>query len=109
ERIPSFETQRVRKDGTLVDVSVSISPVLDHAGKTIGAVTVVRDITGRIQLEEQLRHQALHDGLTGLPNRTLLQDRLAQAIVAAHREAAPLTLLLVDLDRFKELNDTFGH
>jgi diguanylate cyclase (GGDEF)-like protein/PAS domain S-box-containing protein len=67
------------------------------------------DITERKQAEEALRHQALHDGLTGLPNRTLLQDRLSQAILAAQRENTPLSLLLVDLDRFKEINDTFGH
>ena len=67
------------------------------------------DITERKQAEEALRHQALHDELTGLPNRTLLQDRLSQAILAARRENTPLTLLLVDLDRFKEINDTFGH
>jgi diguanylate cyclase (GGDEF)-like protein/PAS domain S-box-containing protein len=74
-----------------------------------GLVLNVRDITERKQAEEALRHMALHDELTGLPNRTLLQDRMAQAILAARRGNSPLTLLLVDLDRFKEINDTFGH
>src|SRR6202040_1464231 len=59
--------------------------------------------------EDALRHQALHDELTGLPNRTLLQDRVSQSILAGRRGNTPLTLLLVDLDRFKEINDTFGH
>jgi diguanylate cyclase (GGDEF)-like protein/PAS domain S-box-containing protein len=67
------------------------------------------DITERKQAEEALRHQALHDELTGLSNRTLLQDRLSQAILAGGRERTPVSLLLVDLDRFKEINDTFGH
>jgi PleD family two-component response regulator len=68
-----------------------------------GLVLNARDITERKQAEEALRHQALHDELTGLPNRTLLQDRLSQAILAARRDNTPLTLLLVDLDRFKEI------
>jgi diguanylate cyclase (GGDEF)-like protein/PAS domain S-box-containing protein len=109
ERIQTFETQRLRKDGTRVDVSISISAVVDTAGRIIGAATVARDVTERKHLEEQLRRQALYDELTGLPNRTLLQDRLSQAVLAAHRENTPMSLLLVDLDRFKEINDTFGH
>ena len=67
------------------------------------------DITERKQAEEALEHQALHDELTGLSNRTLLQDRLSQAILSAGQENTPASLLLVDLDRFKEINDTFGH
>jgi diguanylate cyclase (GGDEF)-like protein/PAS domain S-box-containing protein len=109
EPIQDFETQRLRKDGTRVDVSISISPVVDTAGRIIGAAVVARDITERKHLEDQLRRQALHDELTGLPNRTLLQERLSQQILTARREHTPLTLLLVDLDRFKEINDTFGH
>lgn len=59
--------------------------------------------------EEALEHQALHDALTDLPNRTLLQDRVRQAVVRGQRESTPVALLLMDLDRFKEVNDTFGH
>lgn len=70
---------------------------------------VMIDITERKQAEEALEHQALHDNLTGLPNRTLLHDRLQQAIIAARRDSKTLALLLMDLDRFKEINDTFGH
>ena len=74
-----------------------------------GVISNARDITGRKRAEEMLRHQALHDVLTGLPNRTLLNDRLEQALLQARREEEPLALLLLDMDRFKEVNDTFGH
>jgi len=69
----------------------------------------IRDITARKQAEAALEHQALHDALTDLPNRVLLHDRLQQAIRAAQRDQTAVALLIMDLDRFKEVNDTFGH
>ena len=95
--------------GEVRDVEVQASPVEAEAHGKVLVYAIVHDITERKHAEEALRHQALHDELTGLPNRTLLQDRLSQAILAARRGTTPLTLLLVDLDRFKEINDTFGH
>ena len=74
-----------------------------------GIIATARDVTARRAGEELLQQQALHDALTGLPNRALLNDRLAHALAVAARERTPLALFLMDLDRFKEVNDTLGH
>jgi len=74
-----------------------------------GLILNGRDVTTRVAMEAALRQQALHDALTGLPNRTLLQDRLRQALRGAARARTPLALGLLDLDHFKEVNDTLGH
>jgi len=79
-------------------------------GRTLGFVAVqFAQFVERKQVESQLRHQALHDGLTDLPNRTLFNDRLGQALAVARRSGNPLAVLLMDLDSFKEINDTLGH
>lgn len=78
-------------------------------GEIIGVVYSFRDITERKAMETQLLHQATHDILTGLPNRALLQDRINQTLVHAKRFNLLMGVLLVDLDHFKEVNDTFGH
>jgi diguanylate cyclase (GGDEF)-like protein/PAS domain S-box-containing protein len=74
-----------------------------------GVVLNARDITERIELEAQLTHQAFHDNLTGLANRALFRDRLDQALARAERSDRSLAVLLVDLDGFKQVNDTLGH
>jgi diguanylate cyclase (GGDEF)-like protein len=87
------------------DVSVGEMRLDDHHL----LIFSVRDITLRKRAESALEHQALHDALTDLPNRVLLHDRLQQAIRAAERSRSSVALLVMDLDRFKEVNDTFGH
>jgi diguanylate cyclase (GGDEF)-like protein/PAS domain S-box-containing protein len=82
---------------------------LGSAAQASGYVLVMREITERRALEEELRHRALHDELTGLPNRTLLREHLDRLLALQSRRKNGLTLLLIDLDRFKEINDTFGH
>jgi diguanylate cyclase (GGDEF)-like protein/PAS domain S-box-containing protein len=74
-----------------------------------GVVLNARDVTERIKLEEQLTHQAFHDNLTGLPNRALFRDRLDQALARAKRSNELVAVLLVDLDGFKQVNDSLGH
>ena len=90
--------------GVVPDTMTATERDLIERCTQLAAIAIERD-----QAEEDARHQALHDPLTGLPNRTLLGDRLAQALTAARRGRHVVALLLVDLDRFKAINDTLGH
>ncbi|HEX6702502.1 MAG TPA: EAL domain-containing protein [Gaiellaceae bacterium] len=74
-----------------------------------GIVLNARDVTERLRLEEELTHQAFHDGLTALPNRALFRDRLDHALARSQRSPEPLAVLLLDLDGFKQVNDSLGH
>jgi diguanylate cyclase (GGDEF)-like protein/PAS domain S-box-containing protein len=103
------EVRLRRVDGQLLTVQETATAVRDENGSVMFYRGILRDVTERKQAEEALAYQALHDGLTGLPNRVLLRDRLQQAIELARREDTSAALLLMDLDRFKEVNDTLGH
>jgi len=81
----------------------------DESGEIIRITGALTDITDQHAQAAALRHQALHDALTGLPNRTLFFDRLEQAVLGAGRERTTLAVLMMDLDRFKDINDTLGH
>ncbi len=98
-----------RKDGRLIWCEWYNSTLSDDNGKVLSILSLAQDVTARILSEERLVHQASHDSLTGLPNRTMLQDRLRQAITRARRSGCRVAALFVDLDRFKEVNDTLGH
>ncbi|MBV8084205.1 MAG: GGDEF domain-containing protein [Chloroflexi bacterium] len=98
-----------RADGELVWGSVAGTPLLTDQGEFTGGLAMVADITYRKQAAEELEYRALHDGLTGLPNRALLRDRLAQAILATHRLENLAAVIFMDLDGFKAINDTHGH
>ncbi|MGI9147541.1 MAG: putative bifunctional diguanylate cyclase/phosphodiesterase [Chloroflexota bacterium] len=95
------------KAGTTFPMDMAVSEMAVDAHKQF--IICVRDITERKQAEQALQHQALHDMLTELPNRILLQDRLEQALMTVRQREEPLALLVMDLDRFKDINDTFGH
>ena len=92
-----------------IDVSLTISPVKDVTGNIIGASKIARDITQSKESQARIRYLAHYDPLTGLPNRTLLADRMKSAIADAARYSFRFALLFVDLDRFKLVNDSLGH
>jgi len=102
-----LETNGLHRDGR--EIPLELSFAMSQQGTARLFTCFARDISERVEARKELTHQALHDALTELPNRVLLQDRLTQALLAATREASPIALLLMDLDRFKEVNDTFGH
>jgi len=99
----------ISRDGREVNIEDSVAPIHDHDGQVTGAVIVFRDVTATRALEKQLTNSAHHDFLTGLPNRMLLNDRIGQAIALAHRQRGHIAVLFLDLDGFKQVNDSLGH
>ena len=98
-----------RRDGSIVWLETTFRAVRGPGGEALEMVCVSRDISERKSAELELAHRALHDGLTGLPNRTLFLDRLGQALRRSRRRDRVVAVVFLDLDRFKLVNDSLGH
>jgi diguanylate cyclase (GGDEF)-like protein/PAS domain S-box-containing protein len=108
ESLPSFEQEVVGPDGSERILLTTKSPLLNDAGWVENVVTVSIDITDLKEAEAAVRHQAGHDGLTGLANRAMFQDHVEHSIARARRDGRLVSVLLLDIDRFKGINDAFG-
>lgn len=110
-RVPQREVVLgiVRPDGLRRWIQLDAMPINRPDGDVEQVIVSLLDITAQLQATEALTHQTVHDALTGLPNRTLLYDRLQQAVLSTERTHGMAALLLLDLDRFKDVNDTLGH
>lgn len=104
-----MEKRYLRKNHQVIDVLLSVSVVHDHKGDILHFVSQIEDITARKHERELMRKLALKDVLTGLPNRRLFDERLSQAILNAKRNRHLLSVMFIDVDHFKHINDSFGH
>ena len=104
-----YEVMAVRPDGSTINLLVSTAPIMMAGSEGPGALCMMSDVSGLRHAEEELAHWALHDSLTGLPNRNLLVDRISQALTRASRHPGTVAALFCDVDDFKEVNDSFGH
>jgi diguanylate cyclase (GGDEF)-like protein/PAS domain S-box-containing protein len=107
--VKNYESELRRKDGSLVPVNMSISVVRNADAQVTAALAVCKDVTEQKQLEQQLKEMSIKDSLTGLYNHRHFFDRLEMEIERARRQEHPLSLLLLDIDKFKSYNDTHGH
>lgn len=105
----NYEAQRLKKDGSLVDVNIWTTRLLDADSRVSGVMAIVADITERKQAQEKIHYLAYHDTLTGLPNRVSFEERLTEALTRGESSQQPLAVMFLSLDRFKKFNDTLGH
>jgi diguanylate cyclase (GGDEF)-like protein/PAS domain S-box-containing protein len=99
----------VRRDGYESAIEDSAAPIHDRHGAVIGAVVVFHDVTATRAMSKLMVHAAQHDAVTNLANRTLLRDRIAHSISLAHRQKRSIGIIFLDLDHFKNINDSLGH
>jgi diguanylate cyclase (GGDEF)-like protein/PAS domain S-box-containing protein len=104
-----IEEKETWPDGRETWVLTTKVPLRNKGGQIVGTMGITHNITDRKQAEARVQYMALHDALTGLPNRVLLEGRLTQAIALACRNQKSVAVLMMDLDRFKNINDSFGH
>jgi len=104
-----YERQHVRADGSVRDLSVTFVPEKAASGEIVGFFCLTLDVTEVKTLERRLAHLASHDTLTGLPNRAVYDEALAQAAERNKRHRQPFALALLDVDHFKRVNDMHGH
>jgi len=113
-RVPSRETRTYEvalrhRDGRNIPTEFNATNLFNEDGSSMGVLAFVVDLTERRRMEDQVRQMAFHDTLTNLPNRRLLNDRLSQAVAANKRSGCYGTVMFLDLDNFKSLNDAYGH
>lgn len=104
----SYQTRIIDRHGHPIDVAVSNLPIVVD-GQVLGVYWIAKDISPLVALQDALERQALHDPLTGLANRSLLADRVEHALAGGERAGEHIAVLMLDLDGFKQVNDTFGH
>ncbi len=107
--VSDFPGQMVRRDGTVIDISISSHALYDHAGNFAGVEGIYRDVTQRKNLERELQRLATTDMLTGMANRRAFLEAAESAYARSRANGEPLTLMMLDLDHFKSINDRFGH
>lgn len=109
EKVPAYKVELFDKKGNKRCIEVLESPILDASGQCVGLEGIAHDITTLKQAQERLNWLSYYDDLTGLANRRLFLDRLEQSLSLAHRHKSSVTLLFLDVDRFKIINDNLGH
>lgn len=107
--VKDYELKLKKPNGEVIDCVVTVTGVKDETGRIVEYRGIIRDITEKKRAEEKIRYMALHDMLTGLPNRSLFGDRLNMALGHAKRTNEMVAVMMLDLDGFKDINDLYGH
>jgi diguanylate cyclase (GGDEF)-like protein/PAS domain S-box-containing protein len=105
----SGDTTEKHKNGALYTVQQTITPILNEQGEITHFVSIHEDVTAKLEAQARIQYVASHDGLTGLPNRSLFFDRMGQLFTLSKRNKTSLVLMFIDLDGFKQVNDKLGH